>query len=146
MKNDIATTKWQEFHYLMRYAGNGILNTIMGFFVIFSAMEFGFSPIISNILGYVAGLIMGFIVSKKMVFKSDGYIVVESIRYLFSFMVAFSLNLVALYLALNVAAWREVPSQLFAGAIYSVVMYLLSRLLVFSSKKTSIKFVLRNSK
>ena len=146
MKNSIVKANFKEMTYLVRYAGNGIINTIIGFIIIFTAMEIGFSPILSNILGYISGLIIGFLVSKKIIFKSDGSFVVESIMYLCSFTVAFSLNLVALYLMINIGKWRDVPSQFFAGIIYSVVMYSLSRLLVFSSKRVSNKFVMRKTK
>ena len=135
MKNFISALNWYEVKYLIRYAANGILNTLIGFFVILVAMEFGFSPIISNIFGYVVGLIIGYFISKNIIFKSNGYIVMESVKYLFSFIISFLLNLGALYYMINVAKWSEVPSQIFAGIIYSIFMYLLSRLLVFSSKK-----------
>ena len=125
-----------EINYLVKYAGNGVLNTALGLIIIFAAMEFGYSPIISNSIGYLVGLIVGFLTSKKVIFKSDGYILVEGLMYFFCFILAFLFNFVALYLMLNFTNWHALPSQILSGGIFSMIMYLLSRYLIFSSKKS----------
>jgi putative flippase GtrA len=82
IKNNPSFDWWKEIAYLTRHAGNGVINTIVGFIVIFSAMSMGFSPIVSNVAGYAVGFVLGFVISKKFFFRSNGHFVTESIRYL----------------------------------------------------------------
>jgi putative flippase GtrA len=125
-------SKWQtETAYLGRYVSSGVLNTLLGFFVIFILMALGVSPVIANIGGYLFGLILGFFLSKKLVFRSEGHATSESFRYLAAFIACFILNLIVLQLALSVLHWNAIFAQLLAAATYTIIMYLLSRLLVF---------------
>lgn len=125
-------SNWRsESAYLARYAGSGVLNTIAGFTVIILLMEFGVSPFLANTGGYLFGLILGFFVSKKLVFQSEGHITSEGLRYLTAFLICFFMNLFVLQFALNALHWDALPAQLLAAAAYTVIMYLLTRLLVF---------------
>lgn len=134
-------SKWQtETAYLGRYAGSGVLNTLVGFSVIFLLMALGVSPILANIGGYLFGLILGFFLSKKLVFRSEGHITSESLRYLAAFLACFFLNLIVLQLALSVLHWEAAFAQLLAAATYTIIMYLLSRLLVFRAGIKSSRF------
>ena len=137
MKSDPHIADWRtEAGYLTRYAGSGVINTIVGFIVIFSAMAVGFSPVVSNVAGYVVGFMLGFVVSKKFVFRSNGHFVAESIRYLIAFIVSFLFNLVILRLALGLN-FHVVISQIAAAVSYTLLMYLLTRLFVFRHTKAS---------
>jgi len=125
-------SKWQtEAVYLGRYAGSGALNTLIGFSVIFLLMSLGITPIFANIGGYFFGLILGFFISKKLVFRSNGHIASESLRYLAAFLVCFFLNLIVLQISLGILHWNAYFAQLLATATYTIFMYLLSRFLVF---------------
>ena len=117
--------------FLGRYVGGGVLNTVVGIVIIFLLMGLGVSPFIANICGYAVGLVLGFFVSKKIVFLSKGYVVPEGIRYLLAFIVCFILNLSALKFALDIMLWNAIFSQIFANIVYSSVMYLLIRWIVF---------------
>lgn len=116
---------------MARYAGSGALNTVAGFAVIFTLMALGFSPYIANIGGYLMGFILGFVVSKKFVFRSNGHFVAESVRYLIAFMICFGLNLLALKFALTQVT--ALLAQLLAAVVYTGSMYLLTRWFVFSA-------------
>lgn len=133
-------SRWRsESAYLGRYAGSGVLNTFVGFTVIFLLMGFGVSPIIANVGGYLVGLIFGFFVAKKIVFRSEGHATTEGIRYLAAFLASFVINLLVLQFALASLHWNAIPAQLLAAATYTTIMYLLTRWLVFHAgiKKTS---------
>jgi len=134
-------SKWQaETAYLGRYAGSGVLNTLVGFSVIFILMALGVSPILANIGGYFAGLILGFFLSKKLVFRSEGHITSESLRYLAAFLACFILNLIVLQSALSVLHLNAILAQLLAAATYTIFMYLLSRFMVFRAGIKSSRF------
>lgn len=125
-------SNWRsESAYLGRYAGSGALNTIAGFSVIFLLMALGVSPFLANIGGYLFGLILGFFVSKKLVFRSEGHITSEGLRYLAAFLACFVVNLLVLQFTLNVLHWNAALAQLSAAAAYTIIMYPLTRLLVF---------------
>jgi putative flippase GtrA len=125
-------SKWQtESAYFGRYAGSGALNTLVGFSVIFILMALGVSPILANVGGYLFGLILGFLLSKKLVFRSNGHFATEIIRYLAAFLFCFVVNLLVLQLTLDFLRWNATFCQLLAAAAYTVTMYLLTRLLVF---------------
>lgn len=131
-------SRWRsESAYLSRYAGSGVLNTIAGFSVIFLLMALGVSPFIANIGGYLFGLILGFFVSKKLVFRSEEHITTEGIRYLAAFIACFVMNLLVLQFSLSVLRWSTISAQLLATAVYTITMYLLIRLLVFRSGANS---------
>lgn len=125
-------SRWRsESAFLGRYAGSGALNTVAGFAVIFALMALDFSPFIANIGGYLAGFILGFVVSKKFVFCSNGHFVSESIRYLIAFLICFGLNLIALQIALTVLHMHALFAQLSAAVVYTGAMYLFTRWFVF---------------
>jgi len=138
-KNKLVSDCWNESVYITRYMGSGVINTIVGFVVILSAMAVGFSPMISNVLGYAVGFTLGFILSKKFVFRSDGHFVAESIRYLIAFIAAFLFNLLVLHLSLDYLRFNAVIAQVVAAASYTLLMYLLTRLFVFSAARGSEK-------
>jgi putative flippase GtrA len=124
----------KEIAYLTRYAGSGVINTIFGFMVIFAAMALGFSPMRSNFAGYAVGFLLGFVLSKKFVFRSKGHFAWESIRYLIAFVISFSVNLLTLYFAMTYFNFHVVVSQVLAAGSYTLIMYIISRLFVFKAQ------------
>ena len=134
MKNNRLTSNWwREAIYFIRYSGAGLINTIVGFIVILSAMALNFSPMISNIAGYAVGFTLGFVLSKKFVFRSNDRFVAESIRYLLAFVISFLINLLVLQLALNNLNFNALASQVVAAVSYTLLMYVLTRFFVFNS-------------
>jgi len=130
--NNLPSPNWtKETGYLKRYAGSGIVNTIVGFAVIFLAMAVGFSPIMSNVAGYAIGFILGFVLSKKFVFRSNGYFVAESIRYIVAFIISFLFNLFILHFVLDTLNFNAFAAQVVAAASYTLLMYILTRTFVF---------------
>ena len=134
-KNHLTFNRWKEVAYLTRYAGSGVINSIVGFIVIFSAMALGFSPMVSNVIGYVVGFTLGFVLSKKFVFRSNGHFIPESVRYLVAFVISFLFNFLVLRLALNYLNFHVVASQVAAAVGYTLLMYILTRRFVFGTMK-----------
>ncbi len=122
-----------ESAYLGRYAGSGALNTLVGFAVIFLLMWLGASPVVANTGGYLVGLCLGFFVTKKLVFRSEGRIRVEAVRYLGTFLVCFAANLLVLKLLLAYTLCNANVAQLIAAIFYTALMYLLTRHVVFKA-------------
>lgn len=138
IKNKNLALNWaREAAYLTRYAGSGIINTIVGFAVIFLAMSIGFSPIVSNVAGYAVGFVLGFVLSKKFVFRSNGHFVAESIRYMVAFIISFLFNLFILHFVLDMLNFNAYVAQVAAAASYTLFMYILTRGFVFRPGSTS---------
>ncbi|HHJ34345.1 MAG TPA: GtrA family protein [Gammaproteobacteria bacterium] len=131
MKKNSTPDYSMEAVYITRYTGSGVINTVVGFLVILSAMAMGVSPVFSNVAGYAVGFVSGFVLSKKFVFRSNGHFVTESIRYLIAFIVSFLSNLLILHLALTYLYLHPVISQICAAVVYTALMYILTRFFVF---------------
>lgn len=130
-------SSWRtEAGLLGRYLGAGSVNTLVGFAVIFLLMWLGLSAIAANVAGYAVGFVLGFVLSKKMVFRSDGHFVVESLRYLLAFITSFIVNLLVLYASLDALGQSRLLAQIVAAASYTMMMYLLTRLFVFIPPKS----------
>jgi putative flippase GtrA len=87
-------------YYFGRYAGSGVLNTVAGFFIIFLIIGLSTSPIVANVADNIAGLVLGFLLTKKIVFRSEGNFTSEGFRYLCVFFTSFMLNLLTLRIVL----------------------------------------------
>lgn len=136
------STRWRvESTYLARYAGSGVLNTLVGFSVIFALMGLGASPLIANVGGYAVGFMLGFVVSKNFVFKSNGKFVDESLRYLIAFCICFIFNLLTLVVVLSALNVGAAIAQIMAASVYTGSMYLLTRWYVFRSVRVEAESV-----
>ena len=125
-------SKWlAESIYLGRYVCSGSFNTVSGFAVIFLMMWLGFSPFLANVAGYTVGFILGFVITKKFVFRSNGHFITESFRYLIAFVFSFLVNLLVLRISLDGMKLHVVAAQVVAAGCYTLLMYLLARFFVF---------------
>ena len=128
-------SRWRaETAYIGRYVGTGAFNTLVGFGIIFGLMWAGVSPVAANTAGYACGLLMGFALSRKLVFGSSGGLLGETGRYLLAFVAAFLLNLAVLHVAIDRWVLPPAFAQVVAAVAFTGAMYLLSRLFVFSPR------------
>ena len=82
---------------LFRYLCVGVLNTIVGFGVIFGLMLCGVNPEISNVFG----IIFSYVVNKIFTFKSKNRSKTEFIKFILTMALAYILNFIALKIAIN---------------------------------------------
>jgi len=123
-------SRWQtETRLLARFLGSGVVNTLLGFAVIFALMAAGVRPLWANISGYATGFVLGFLLSRSFVFRSKGRFVAQSLRYLMSFALCFALNLVVLQMGLQHLA--AIPAQVLASTAYTFSMFFLARLWIY---------------
>jgi putative flippase GtrA len=113
-----------------RYSFAGIVNTAVGYGIIFGAMALGFSPYVSNLAGYMVGLCCSFLLNKHLVFLGRGSSLCEGGRFLAAFVIAYLLNLGLLHLCLK-AGIGHFAAQILAGILYLIAMFLLLRTWVF---------------
>jgi putative flippase GtrA len=111
--------------------GSGVLNTVVGFATIFLLMRLGVPALVANVAGYAVGLVLGFVVSKKLVFRTGSPASKEATRYLAAFALAFVANFAVVAAVLRLTALNSYVVQALGAGTYTVCMYLLSRHFVF---------------
>lgn len=127
-----------EFIYLVKYAGSGVISTFIGFAIIFALIWQGVQPVAANFIGYSAGLVLGFIFSKKFVFISGGNAVIELVRYLVAFIISYLINLLTLSIALHIIYINQYLAQIISAIAYTICMYILTRLFVYKKSDLNI--------
>ena len=113
---------------LLRFAAVGVLNTAVGYAVIFACMYLvGWGAVVSNIAGYAVGLVVSYTLNRTFTFRSAAGKKREIVRFLSIFMVAYLANIGALMLLIDHAGMHKGWAQLVAGAVYTGLFYWLSK-------------------
>ena len=120
-----------ELTTLIKYLGSGIVNTFIGFAIIFGSMACGVGPFTSNVLGYLVGLFAGFLLARHFIFYSKDDFFSQGRRYIAAFAVSYSANLLVLYMCMVQLGVGKYLSQILAIITYVGLMYPLSRWVVF---------------
>lgn len=109
----------------------GILNTIVGYLIIFICMYFGLGPNVSNAVGYAVGLTASYCLNRRWSFASSNPITEELPKFLTVFLMCYLLNLAVLNICIDIFHISSYISQLISGLLYSVLFFMLSKLFVF---------------
>ena len=118
---------------LAKYSLAGLVNTVVGYTVIFSCMAFGVGPVLSNVLGYCVGFFTSFLQSRHWVFRSRGAVVEEGLRFIPAFLAAFAVNFVVLPLLLTLGA-HPYLAQVAACCAFIGAGFVLNYLFVFRNR------------
>jgi putative flippase GtrA len=126
---------------IARFGLAGLINTVIGFAVI-ALLDpgLGVAPALANAAGYAVGVVAGFLLNRRFVFRSRTGLPAAGRRYLAAAAGAFALNQGVLRLAgmaLGDSATRHLIAQGMAMAVYSVALFVLCRLWVFKADANS---------
>lgn len=121
---------------LTKYMIIGVLNTIIGYSVMFSLMLINIMPELSNFFSYAVGIIISYFLNKKYNFKSTRRHQKEFPKFLLSMLFGYSLNLLTLIILHRTYKVNPYLSQIIAGTIYIISGYTLSNKWVFHQKKS----------
>lgn len=117
---------------LIKFLFVGALNTLFGYAVIFFCMYIlGASAVASNVIGYLMGLVLSYVLNRKVTFRSTSKSRMEAVRFLFVFLIAYAMNLCVLLLLIRVGQVHEGLAQVLAGMAYIAVSFLLNKYYVF---------------
>jgi putative flippase GtrA len=117
---------------LIKFVIVGVLNTILGYGVIFGCMYLlGMDPVISNVIGYLIGLMLSYTLNRKVTFQSTSKSKTELVRFLAVFLIAYFANLAVLMILIRVGIFHEVINQIGAGAVYVFFSFFLNKYYVF---------------
>lgn len=87
-------TAGRSLSQFIKYACVGVLNTIVTLVVIVLCKSvFGINPLVSNALGYIAGVANSFLWNKTWVFKSNAGYTPEAIRFVVGFLICYGIQL-----------------------------------------------------
>jgi putative flippase GtrA len=116
----------------------GVANTALGYAVIFSCMYLGgFSPELSNVVGYAVGFLVSYFLNRHFTFRSAQRRSTEFVRFGVVFLVAYTANLGVLIVLVRTLEIHPGLSQLIAGVIYIGTAYMLNKHYVFRTSEAN---------
>lgn len=117
---------------LLKFGIVGVANTAVCLIVIYGSMwVLDFDELLSNLLGYIIGLGVSFLLNSRWTFQHSGSKLIAAVKFLGVFIAAYLTNLACVFCALYL--WEVEPdyAQL-AGIIpYTFVFYFGSKLIAF---------------
>lgn len=127
-----ARHRMQPLPRIIRFAITGAANTVVGFSILLSALWLGFSDVLANLIGFSAGLALGFVANRQWTFAMQGRVrLAEVARYLVGFALAWGLNISVVLIGVEAGMAGSPLIHLAGIAVYSAALYLFSRRFVF---------------
>ncbi|RST54308.1 GtrA family protein [Variovorax sp. MHTC-1] len=124
---------------LLRFAAVGVVNTGLGYAVIFACMYLvGLGAVTSNVLGYAVGLVVSYLLNRSFTFRSVEAPRREIIRFVAIFLLAYLANLAVLILLVHYAGVHEGVAQVLAGIVYFGLSFVLNKYYVFAAPLASV--------
>ena len=119
----------------IKYGVVGVINTLITAVVIWIMMKLlGCSDVVSNIVGYIAGVLNSFIWNKKWTFKSTEKWIGSAIRFGVVFGVCYLLQLGLLVFVLDTYLPIDpYYNQLIAMAFYTVINFVMNKFYTFKA-------------
>ena len=117
----------------IKYGVVGVINTLITAVVIWIMMKLlGCSDVVSNVVGYIAGVLNSFIWNKKWTFKSTEKWIGSAIRFGVVFGICYLLQLGLLVFVLNpYLAIDPYYNQLIAMAFYTAINFVMNKFYTF---------------
>jgi putative flippase GtrA len=116
----------------LRFLLVGIVNTLVGLSIIYmNKWLIGLGDIISNIIGYSVGLTISFNLNSRWTFKYNGNYITAIAKFLFVFLIAYSVNLITVMFCIKILFMNSYLSQAIGVPPYTIIFYLGSKLFAF---------------
>ena len=126
IRNSISSNTFIKFCLI------GVINGVVGFSIILALIYlFNVNYLVSNLAGYICGLMTSFLLNKYVNFKSEGNVKVELPIFIGSFLIAYSINALVLYTIVELLHESKIIGLIVASATYTTLFYLSSRFFVF---------------
>lgn len=110
----------------------GVINTVVGFGIIFLLTFLGVFPELSNFLGYLIGIIFSFFLNNTITFSQNKIDKKQGlIKFVLSMGIAYLVNLLVLFLSYRILEINVYFSQIIAGASYTLFGFLISKFFVW---------------
>ncbi|GAA5264585.1 hypothetical protein ACOSOMT5_P1010 [Acidiphilium sp. MT5] len=127
------------FVQLIRFGVVGVANTLVGLIIIYGLMFFFDTGIlISNLTGYIIGLIFGFTLHRVWTFNNSQELPTLFSKYTFVAIVCYCLNISAVLIINFYFNSNRYLDQLLGICVYSIAMFLGCRQFVFTGSQLEI--------
>lgn len=113
----------------IRYNAVGVVNTLVGFSIIFGLMFLGIDPTVSNAIGYGVGGVLSFYLNKKYTFQSTGNAIKQALYFFMVLGVSYLLNFMTLQFLLP--RTDAYIAQLISAVVYTLSSFILAKRIVF---------------
>lgn len=116
---------------LLKYLCVGIVNSILGYAIIFILIYVGVIAEISNFLGYFIAIFVSFYLNKYFTFNNGVKNKLQILKFMFSMVISYILNLIVMSFSYRIIEINVYISQILGGFVYTFTGYLLSKNWVF---------------
>lgn len=118
----------------IKYGVVGVSNTLITAIVIWIMMKLlGFSDVVSNIVGYIAGVLNSFIWNKQWTFQSSAGWISSAVRFGIVFGICYLLQLGLLIYLNKHLSIDPYYNQLLAMAFYTVINFIMNKFYTFKA-------------
>ena len=120
----------------IKFLGVGSVNTFFTSVVIFIFLRFSNVGLyLSNLFGYIVGLLSSYILNSAFVFKSNKkFTNKEFVKFIIVFIAAYTMNIISLHIFSRVINLGEYSSQYISMLIYSISFFYLCKFYTFKKK------------
>ena len=108
----------------------GIVNTFVGFSIIFTLMFAGLSATVSNVIGYAIGAVLSYRLNKKYTFKSNSNSKTQALKFFVILFIAYLLNFITLQWLLGFT--DPYIAQVVSAVVYTLSSFTLAKFIVFN--------------
>ncbi|TLD84286.1 GtrA family protein [Helicobacter trogontum] len=109
----------------------GIINTIIGYSIMFGLTFIGVIPELANALGYGIAFVVSYLLNKKFTFQSKHTHKRDFIRFALVSCFAYIANLSVLVICHRILMWNEYIALIIANIVYVFIGYLLHKCWTF---------------
>lgn len=120
--------------HFIKYNLIGIVNTAVGYGIIFGAMYLlQASPVLANAAGYATGMVISFVLNRVWNFKSRAGLGSQALRFFFVMILAYFGNLVVLKALIDRAHVDPYVSQMIASIVFVIISFAINKSWVFAA-------------
>lgn len=116
----------------IKYAISGTINTLITLIAYNLLIQINVNYMISNATGYILGIISGFALDKRWVFKSNKKNSILFIKFIIVNLTTLIFSSVILFILVNKLYFNNVVAQLIATVTTGIFNYMLNKLWTFS--------------
>lgn len=116
----------------IRFCIVGAINTLISFIVYSGLVYLGINYLISNILGYVTGLLNSFLLSKSFVFKIKRTSINTTLKFIMVYGFTLAMNTIFLFLLVNKFLLNKYIAQVFVIGLGTMINFIGNKLWTFN--------------
>ncbi|RDU56684.1 GtrA family protein [Helicobacter sp. MIT 99-5507] len=117
----------------VRYLIIGVFNTAIGYGIIFILMAFLVIPEIANIIGYIIGIIISYVLNKIYTFRTKTKSKKEFFRFVICMICSYLINFIVLVILYRNFGVDKYIATIIASVFYTISGYIFSKYFAFKN-------------